>query len=66
VYEGVTVTDEVIAAFVVFVVVNDPMFPVEPAPKPDAVLLFTQVYTVPATFNGLVNVTEVDVPTHNV
>ena len=42
-YDGVTVTDEVIAAFVVFDVVNVPMFPIEPAPKPVAVLSFTQV-----------------------
>ena len=42
------------------------MLPVPEAAKPEAVLLFDHVYTVPATFNGLVKLTEVEVPTHNI
>jgi hypothetical protein len=66
VYEGVTDTVEVIGAFVVFVVVNVPMFPVEPAPKPVAVLSLVHVYTVPDTLKGLVNDTEVAPPAQTV
>ncbi len=54
------------AAFVVFVVVKDAILPVPEAARPVVVLVFDQEYTVPATFNGLVNVTDVAAPTHNV
>ena len=46
-----------IVAFVVLVVTNEAMFPTPDAPRPIAVLVLLQLYTVPATLP--VNVTPV-------
>jgi hypothetical protein len=47
--EGVTVIVAVIGAAVLLVAVNDGILPVPDAARPIAVLLFVQLYTVPAT-----------------
>ena len=57
VYTGVAVIVPDIVAFVVLVVTNDAMFPTPDAPRPIAVLVLLQLYTVPATLP--VNVTPV-------
>ena len=49
VYTGVAVIVPDIVAFVVLVVTNDAMFPTPDAPRPIAVLVLLQLYTVPTT-----------------
>ena len=65
-YLGVTVTVEVIGAFVVFVAINDPIFPVPEPANPIAVLLLLQSYVVPDTAEPDSIIVVEELPLHNV
>ena len=64
-YVGVTVTVVEIGAFVVFVAVNEAMFPDPLAAKPTAVFELVQAYVVPVVAD-VKFVAAKDAPTHTV